>query len=127
VIAARLETAQLVYEAALALRDAGDLNGAYRLLSRIEATTVRRQLADQLRRAGQPVPRRTRANNTRGGLTETERSVCELVAGGARNEEIAAALGISVRTVETHLSRMYEKTGQRGRVALALWWQALGE
>jgi DNA-binding CsgD family transcriptional regulator len=30
---------------------------------------------------------------------------------------------VSVRTVDSHLARIYRKTGQRGRVALANWWR----
>jgi len=48
--------------------------------------------------------------------------VCRLVAGGATNAAVASALGIGVRTVEAYLSRIYEKSGQQGRTALARWW-----
>jgi DNA-binding CsgD family transcriptional regulator len=62
----------------------------------------------------------------RDGLTETERAIVRLVAAGARNEEVADRLGISVRTVETHLSRIYQKLDLRGRVALSTWWRERG-
>jgi DNA-binding CsgD family transcriptional regulator len=44
------------------------------------------------------------------------------VATGARNDETAAHLDVSVRTAEAHLSRIYQKTEQRGPAALAAWW-----
>jgi DNA-binding NarL/FixJ family response regulator len=42
-------------------------------------------------------------------LTEREHEVLELAARGLPNKEIAAGLGLSVRTVEAHLSRVFHK------------------
>ncbi|BBY17774.1 helix-turn-helix transcriptional regulator [Mycolicibacterium litorale] len=53
------------------------------------------------------------------GLTPSERRVAELAASGMSNRDIAAALFISVKTVEANLGRVYRKLGVRGRVALA--------
>jgi pimeloyl-ACP methyl ester carboxylesterase/DNA-binding CsgD family transcriptional regulator len=50
-------------------------------------------------------------------LTQRERHVIELAADGASNAEIAASLGLSVRTVERHLSNAYVKLGVSGRAA----------
>ena len=52
-------------------------------------------------------------------LTATERRIAGLVAAGQTNPEIAAALYISVKTVEANLTRVYRKLGLRGRVDLA--------
>lgn len=52
-------------------------------------------------------------------LTPAERRVCERVTGGATNTEIAEALNVSRRTVESHLSRSYRKLDVRSRTALA--------
>ncbi|NEE03290.1 helix-turn-helix transcriptional regulator [Phytoactinopolyspora halotolerans] len=52
-------------------------------------------------------------------LTEAEQRIASLVADGRRNREIAAALFVSVRTVETHLSRIFRKLGVRSRTELA--------
>ena len=54
-----------------------------------------------------------------GGLTATERQIAELVAEGRSNKEVAAALFVSVKTVEANLSRVYAKLGIRSRAALA--------
>jgi DNA-binding CsgD family transcriptional regulator len=52
-------------------------------------------------------------------LTPTERRIAVLVAAGHSNPEIAAALFISVKTVEANLTRIYRKLDLRGRVDLA--------
>jgi DNA-binding NarL/FixJ family response regulator len=54
-----------------------------------------------------------------GGLTPGERRVAELVAKGSTNREVAAALFLSERTVEAHLSHVYAKLGVRSRTELA--------
>lgn len=54
------------------------------------------------------------------GITERESEVAGLVALGHSNLEIAALLGISERTVKSHLSAIFEKTGTTNRLNLAL-------
>jgi DNA-binding CsgD family transcriptional regulator len=56
---------------------------------------------------------------TTGTLTETERRVAELVAAGHSNQETAAALFMSVKTVEANLTRIYRKLSVRSRTELA--------
>ena len=58
---------------------------------------------------------RTRAD----GLTPAERRVAVLVAEGRTNREVAGALFLGERTVETHLSHVYAKLGIRSRTELA--------
>lgn len=94
------------------------------------AVVVRRatQLADECGAHGLVVA----AGRARGGriagpgdgamleeLTDAERLVARLVATGRRNREIAAELFVSVRTVESHLSRIFRKLGVRSRAELA--------
>jgi len=52
-------------------------------------------------------------------LTERELEVVDLVGRGLQNKEIGQLLGISTRTVEAHLSRVFDKLGTRSRTALA--------
>jgi DNA-binding CsgD family transcriptional regulator len=51
-------------------------------------------------------------------LTVAERRVAELVAEGSTNREVAAALFISIKTVEATLRRIYQKLGVRSRTEL---------
>lgn len=56
-------------------------------------------------------------------LTEREREILQGVAHGERSKEIAARLGISIRTVGAHLASIYTKLGVDSRasaVAMAL-------
>jgi DNA-binding CsgD family transcriptional regulator len=53
------------------------------------------------------------------GLTAGEGRVAALVAAGQTNREVADALFMSVRTVESHLSRIYHKLGLRSRTELS--------
>lgn len=51
-------------------------------------------------------------------LSEREREVLVRIARGFSNKEIASALGISVKTVETYKARVAEKLGLRSRVEI---------
>ncbi len=51
-------------------------------------------------------------------LTAQEHEVVNMVTGGASNREIAARLYISVKTVESHLTRAYRKLGVASRTQL---------
>jgi two-component system response regulator DctR len=51
-------------------------------------------------------------------LTEREREVMRLVMEGLPNKLIADALDISVRTVEVHRSRVFDKLGVKSAVDL---------
>jgi DNA-binding CsgD family transcriptional regulator len=53
------------------------------------------------------------------GLTAAERRVAALVAAGRTNREVATALFLGERTVETHLTHVYAKLGIRSRAELA--------
>lgn len=48
-------------------------------------------------------------------LTNNEQQVLEQVAAGRTNTEIAQMMHLSVRTVETHLNKIYRKLGVRNR------------
>lgn len=66
--------------------------------------------ADQLRDATTNVVR----------LTTREREIVRLVVAGRSNEEIGYDLGASRKTVEAHLTHLYERYGLASRVELAL-------
>jgi DNA-binding CsgD family transcriptional regulator len=84
-----------------------DRMGATRLL-----TTARHEL-----RALGLRPRRSAVSGP-GSLTPTERRVAELAASGLTNRQLAEALFVTVKTVETHLARAYQKLGTRSRAEL---------
>jgi DNA-binding NarL/FixJ family response regulator len=52
-------------------------------------------------------------------LSEREREVLRCVVDGASNDEIGARLGISSRTVESHLRRLFERHAVASRTELA--------
>jgi DNA-binding CsgD family transcriptional regulator len=54
-----------------------------------------------------------------GALTPTERRVAELVAEGLQTKQVAAALFVSAKTVEGHLTNIYAKLGVHSRTELA--------
>jgi DNA-binding CsgD family transcriptional regulator len=54
-----------------------------------------------------------------GALTAAELRVARLAAEGAGNREIAQALFLGLRTVETHLTSTYRKLGIGSRAMLA--------
>jgi DNA-binding NarL/FixJ family response regulator len=52
--------------------------------------------------------------------SEREIEVLELIVGGAGNEEIATALVLSLKTVESHLRRLFNRYGLMNRTELAV-------
>jgi non-specific serine/threonine protein kinase len=56
-----------------------------------------------------------------GGLTAREREVAAWIARGKSNREIAAAMTVGVKTVETYVSRILNKLGFTSRVQIATW------
>jgi DNA-binding NarL/FixJ family response regulator len=55
------------------------------------------------------------------GLTDRERQVLALVAAGAANKQIAHRLGISPKTVKSHLGHIFRQIGVTDRLQAALW------
>jgi DNA-binding NarL/FixJ family response regulator len=59
-------------------------------------------------------------------LTEREREILELVAAGVANKQIALRLGISAKTVKTHLTHIFRHIGVSDRLQAARWAQRHG-
>jgi DNA-binding CsgD family transcriptional regulator len=125
----RLDTTRARIVLARALSRAGDRAGAVAELERVfvdagrsGAERLASEAARELRRAGARVSGAVR-RATGGGdeLSDREREIAELVAEGRSNKEVAAALFLSGKTVENHLSRIYAKLGVRSRTELAHW------
>ena len=56
-----------------------------------------------------------------GGLTERERAVASLIAQGKSNRDIAEAMVLSRRTVETHIGNIMAKLGFERRAQIIVW------
>jgi LuxR family maltose regulon positive regulatory protein len=63
--------------------------------------------------------RKLAAGKSPDGLTAREVEILTLVAEGRSNQDIAGELVLSVRTVERHISNIYQKLGLDGRTARA--------
>jgi DNA-binding CsgD family transcriptional regulator len=88
------------------------------------ASTLARKVEDLLTSCGNPrSPAMEPVASTGEELTDREREVARLAASGRTSPEIAEALYLSVRTVDTHLHRVYRKLAIDGRRQLA---EALG-
>jgi ATP/maltotriose-dependent transcriptional regulator MalT len=106
----RAEAAVAHLELASALRTLGREDEA----DRADATA-----STELAELGVALPRRPEPRRRPEALTRRERDVLRLVARGCSNDEIAAELVVSVRTVESHVASIYSKIGVSGRTARA--------
>jgi DNA-binding CsgD family transcriptional regulator len=120
------------YEAALALLDTKNEDLLRESLMRLidlgaeaAARVVRRTMRD-LGIRSIPAGARTAARTHPRGLTKREQEILELLSDGQSNEEIAASLFISVRTVEHHVSAILGKLGASTRKGAANEAQRLG-
>ncbi|HZE05303.1 MAG TPA: LuxR C-terminal-related transcriptional regulator, partial [Solirubrobacteraceae bacterium] len=121
---ARLEHARALTELGAVLRrtnrraDAREpLERGLALAHRCGARALSRRASTELRTMG--VRPRTQLRTGPDELTASERRVCELAADGLSNPDIAQALFVTRKTVETHLGRAYRKLNISGRSGLA--------
>jgi DNA-binding CsgD family transcriptional regulator len=68
-----------------------------------------------------PLTPRQAATIAFGGLTQREREIAALIAGGSSNAAIAKELVVSERTVETHVTNILAKLGFSSRSQIAAW------
>jgi len=108
-LGALLLAAEAAAHASVAWRRTGDPRRAVK--AELRANTLAGSCDQPVTPALQAVRDRTR-------LTAAERTVAGMAAAGRSNKEIAAELELSVRTVENHLQRTYEKLGISSRAEL---------
>jgi DNA-binding NarL/FixJ family response regulator len=78
------------------------------------------ELVEAIRRAARGgVHFASRPDVRTGPLTAREREVLTHLVDGLSNDEIAAAMGVITRTVEAHLTRLYDRFDARSRTDLA--------
>ena len=82
------------------------------LVDRVEQAVARSAAALNEQRQGRELQRRL------AGLTEREHEVMQRVAEGLSNKQVADGLSISVRTVEVHRARVFEKMAVKSAVEL---------
>ncbi|MEV5974175.1 LuxR family transcriptional regulator [Streptomyces sp. NPDC051921] len=125
-----LREAHTLLLAAPVARASGDRDGAaamWRRGRRLAAAGGARLLVDVADRTralalGPDAPARPPAVAPAGplsALTPREREISALVAEGLTNQAVAERLSLSPRTVESHVARVYRKTGVVTRAALA--------
>lgn len=120
------------YDAAVALGQSDDeesLRRAAAELGRIGAERAADAVARRARERGLRFVRRPPRAVTRGnpaGLTARELDVLRLVASGLRNQEIAARLFLSTRTVDHHVSSILRKLEVETRVQVGAAAERLG-
>lgn len=101
------------------------LRAAERFFHRRRVPAVARACRALLRREGVRVPQHRRGTDDipprlrSAGVTAREYEVLGLLAGRLNNQEIAARLHLSPRTVERHVGNLIAKTGLPNRIALS--------
>jgi DNA-binding NarL/FixJ family response regulator len=103
-------------------RAVGELQLAHEQLLACGALRYCDEAARELRKLGHVVRRAGGDgvdDSPLAGLTRRELEVIECVAAGKTNREIANELFLSVRTVDRHVSRIFEKLGVNSRAAAA--------
>ncbi len=117
---ALLETAYGCYLRRAGRRDesAAHLQAARTRFAQLDARPFLERCDRELTACDRTPPRRT--DESRTSLTPQELAVARLVATGHTNRQTAAALVVSVKTIEYHLGNAYAKLGVTSRTQLAL-------
>ncbi|WP_206794712.1 LuxR family transcriptional regulator [Amycolatopsis sp. MtRt-6] len=92
------------------------LHEAYDIARRLGGDLLRMTIKARMRERGVTPPRRHLAS---ADLSAVELRIIDLIRQGLTNRQIAGALRISEKTVESHLTRLFAKTGCRSRLDLA--------
>jgi DNA-binding CsgD family transcriptional regulator len=92
------------------------LHEAYDIARRLGGDLLRMTIKARMRERGVPLPRRHFASDD---LSQSELRIIALIRQGLTNRQIAGAMRISEKTVESHLTRLFAKTGCRSRLDLA--------
>ena len=88
------------------------LDQALAMLIPMDARIWQARARDEIGRIG------LRRSSVSGGLTPAQERVVELVVSGMSNREIASTLYMSVRSVESHLTKAYRELGVKSRSQL---------
>jgi DNA-binding CsgD family transcriptional regulator len=121
---ADIERAAVLIDLGAASRREGHPDEARRTLLEAFAAAERMRAHALARRARKELfalglrPRRAAATG-RDALTPSELRVAELVASGLSNREVAEALFVTTKTVESHLAGVFRKMGVAGRHELS--------
>ncbi|MBA8826212.1 DNA-binding CsgD family transcriptional regulator [Saccharopolyspora lacisalsi] len=92
------------------------LHEGYALTKRFGSPVGRGVFTDLMRASGVAPPR---SRSPRSVLSTTESTIIDLVSDGYTNRQIAIAMQVSVKTVESRLTRLFDRTDCRSRVELA--------
>ena len=92
----------------------------YKQFSKKSLLEVLDSIADGKTAYDDETPSSPFGNTTGAELTDRERDVLRELSAGLTNEEIAAALGMSINTVNFHIRNMLEKTGFANKIELML-------
>lgn len=92
------------------------LHEAYDVARRCGSPVLVERVRAVLRQCGVAAPREKASGDE---WLAHERQILELVQTGRTNQQIAAEIGMSEKTVENHLTRLFARTGCRSRVELA--------
>ncbi|MGW4746418.1 AAA family ATPase [Streptomyces sp. NPDC004290] len=117
-----LREAQSLLLAAPQLQASGDgpqAAAVWRRGRRLAVEAGARMLVDLADRTRPAPPRAGTAGGPLAVLTPREREIAALVAEGLTNQAMADRLCLSPRTVESHVARVYRKTGVETRAGLA--------
>ncbi|MFJ9119058.1 hypothetical protein ACIRJO_26305 [Streptomyces sp. NPDC102394] len=94
--------------------DPQSLREAYGLLGPLGTLLVRARMRTLMREHDVAVPDRQAV------VEENERLLAVLVAQGFGNQQISALLGVSRRSIESRLTRLFSRSGYRSRLELAM-------
>lgn len=97
-----------------------ELRKSHEFCARMGARVELERAREMMKRLGLRLPARESGSGKRvAKLTDRENDIARLVAERKSNKEIAVALGISARTVTTHVANIFSKLGVSSRGELA--------